>query len=398
MKKREIVLQIFTGGYLSKETSFEKIEKKIRPILETVYVSKVIAGWCIDEELYKKLRELVHSFNAELYLWLPVFSETGLLEPVSQLRDFEGNEVKSYQLKEGENFEFYCPNVQQNKDSIKKIYQQSFSQIGFDGIFLDKIRYASFSNGISGVFSCFCPKCMERYQEKQLDVEELRVEMKKVMQGKEVYGERPFGIISYDNGHYQFENPIWDQYFSCKASFVFEAIDELSQHFRGQGLKIGMDVFAPFLSYYVGQDLEKLKELADFMKPMMYRVTNAPAGLLLEYDSLLLASAPADQKHKKEDFNRILGVQSINEKRFNLDFVKSELSYMEKLGISVYCGIEVNRIEDIAPVYPEYIEETMNELIQTGIRGYVLSWDILSAPEENIEAVYRCLRNRSDAE
>lgn len=396
MRKKKIVLQIFTGGYISKEVSYEEIEKKLRPILAAVCVDKVIAGWCIDKELYKKLKELVHSYDAELYLWLPVFSETGLLEPVSRLKDFEGNEVKSYQLKDGENFEFYCPNVQQNKDSVKKIYQQSFSQIGFDGIFLDKIRYASFSNEISGVFSCFCPECMERYQEKPLDVKELRLEMKKVKQGNDGYDVRPFGITSYDNGRYQFENSIWDHYFSCKADFIYEAMDELSQYFRGQGLKIGMDVFAPFLSYYVGQDLEKLKELTDFMKPMMYRITNAPAGLLFEYDSFLLAPATVDLNHKKADFNKILGIRSMNERRFDLDFVKSELSFMEKLGIAVYYGIEVNRIEDIASVYPEYIEETMNELIQTDIQGYVLSWDILSAPEENIEAVYRCLTNRSD--
>ncbi len=40
--------------------------------------------------------------------------------------------------------------------------------------FLDKIRYSSFSNGINGVFSCFCDDCLEIYREKGLDLETLK--------------------------------------------------------------------------------------------------------------------------------------------------------------------------------------------------------------------------------
>ncbi|WP_312447137.1 BadF/BadG/BcrA/BcrD ATPase family protein [Lacrimispora sp.] len=395
-KEKEIVLQVFTGGYLNKETTYEEVESKLKPILENVRVTKVIIGWTVDEELYKKIKLLVHMYQAELYLWMPVFSETGLLEPVSFLQDFQGEEVKSYRLNAGENFEFYCPNVKQNRESVKHIYEKHFSKIGFDGIFLDKIRYSSFSNKITGVFSCFCPECMKKYQERQLDADELRMEMDKVIDGLEGYDRHPLKCLTYEDGSYRFDNPIWKKFFDCKADFIYDSLKEITGYFRGQGLKIGMDVLSPFLTHFTGQDLSRLKGLTDFMKPMMYRITCAPAGLPFEYDSFLTGTTSIDTDTVRREFNQLLGIKPSGDNRFDLDFVKSELDIMERMDIPVYCGIEVNRIKDVVPADPDYIKDTINSLSQTNIKGFVLSWDILSAPEENIEAVYHCFGGRGE--
>jgi hypothetical protein len=42
------------------------------------------------------------------------------------------------------------------------------------------------------------------------------------------------------------------------------------------------------------------------------------------------------------------------------------------------------------------LKDTINSLSRTNIKGFVLSWDILSAPEENIEAVYHCFGGRGE--
>ncbi|MCL2130480.1 MAG: hypothetical protein FWH35_09020, partial [Treponema sp.] len=64
--------------------------------------------------------------------------------------------------------------------------------------------------------------------------------------------------------------------------------------------------------------------------------------------------------------------------------VKDLKALVSSSACPVYAGVEINRIENIAEVYPPYIEETMTAYAGTGIRGFVLSWDLLSAPEENI--------------
>lgn len=58
---------------MNKETTYEEVESKLKPLLDKIRVTKVIIGWSDDEELYKKIKLLVHKYQAELYLWMPVF-------------------------------------------------------------------------------------------------------------------------------------------------------------------------------------------------------------------------------------------------------------------------------------------------------------------------------------
>lgn len=396
MDQKEIVLQIFTGGYRYQEADKEAVKQKLQPVLKKLKVSKVIIGWALDALLYQEVEKLVHSYGAELYLWLPVFSETGLLEPVSLLQDCFQERVKSFQLKDGENFEFYCPNVSANREAVKRIYEKYFQKINFDGVFLDKIRYASFANRIEGVFSCFCPECRKRYQEMQLDDVALQTEIKKVLTGTEGYGELPFNCKGYENGRYKFKNPVWEQFFSIKAEIILTGLADLSSYFRANQLKIGMDVFSPFMAYFVGQDLQKLQQYADFMKPMMYRITNAPAGLPFEYEKFLKIAKKQAVPKTRIGFDKILGIQTLKEEPFDMNFVKEELRLMNKWQIPVYCGMEINYVEEIVSADPKYIREMMSSLAGTEIDGYVLSWNLLSAPEENLEAVYSSLENRGE--
>lgn len=389
MSNKEVVLQIFTGGYNETEVTYEQIENKLKPLLESLSVSKVIMGWSINRELYQKTKRLLEKYAVEYYLWIPVFSESGLLKPTATLQDYEGREVKSYSLKAGENFEFYCPNQPQNIDSFKQIYDEYFSQIGFDGVFLDKIRYGSFSNGLSGVFNCFCPECMKRYQEDGIDVDRLIKEMSDVTMGQNGYEEKPFKIIDYKDGKYKFSEDIWEKYFMEKSKFIYEALEKVTLYFREKNMKIGMDTFSPFMGYFVGQDVERLKSLTDFMKPMMYRITMAPAGLPFEYMNFIKETTKENVESISQQFNQIIDSKGSINHKFDMDFVKAELSYITDLSIPTYCGIEVNRIEEIAPVSPEYIRENLVNLEETQINGYVLSWDLLSAPEENIQEVIK---------
>lgn len=55
---------------------------------------------------------------------------------------------------------------------------------------------------------------------------------------------------------------------------------------RRHGGKIGFDLFSPGLAPLVGQDYTALARLADWIKPMCYRVAVGPAGLRLEIPAL----------------------------------------------------------------------------------------------------------------
>lgn len=394
MESKKIVLQIFTGGFKSNNIRFKDFKQKLLLMVENIKVDKVIIGWSLEKQVYIQTKEFLKKYGIELYLWMPVFSEIGLLEHCTTIKDYKGKEISNYNLQEGENFEFYCPSNRENLLNFYKIYEKYFKDIDFDGIFLDKIRYSSFSNGINGVFSCFCDDCLEIYREKGLDLETLKKEMELLESGKENYKNIPFNIMEYSNGKYRFHNKIWSDFFNIKSKIILERLAEMRSYFNERGLKVGIDTFSPFISYFVGQDLRKMQELVDFNKPMMYRITQAPAGLPFESDNLIKETTKGDFDDIRNKFLTLIGAE-IYDDRFPIEFVKKELEIISnKSNCNIYCGIEINRKKDIVKVYPDYIKENLINLKDSNIEGYVLSWDLLSAPEENINAVINILKGR----
>ena len=399
---REVILQIFSGGFLGNAVPYKVIEDKLASVLPRFPVRKVIMGWSTGKDIYEKTASFLAKSGIELYFWLPVFSETSSIRELSPLVDFQGKPIEGGAGHSDENFAFCCPNNPQNIERILDIYESNFSSIPFNGIFLDKIRFPSFANGFlanelstgdpsadglladgragspgkSCVFSCFCPHCLALYEKLNIDAEKLKDALSRQYSA-------PMGIKKYmGSGIYSFENETIQAFFSAKADIITRSLEQICRYFRAKNLGIAFDVFAPFLSPFVGQNLIELSKICDFMKPMMYRLTNAPAGLPYEVEALF----------RETGFRALSPVRSFSGNTTSiipdltsLDYTASEL---HRLALSsacpIYAGIEINRKKDIAEVYPPYIKETIRTYDRTGIHGFALSWNLLDAPEENV--------------
>lgn len=369
---KKIVLQIFTGGFNSNYITFDRIEEKLNYVLNKIDVEKVIIGWSTNKELYFKTIELCRKYKIKVYLWLPVFSEIGLLKESELLVDKNLNSIKNYSLSEDENFEFYCPNNEVNIQNVFDVYEEYFSDLNFDGIFIDKIRYASFANGLNGVLSCFCEHCDKFDLPDSLDI--------------------PMSITSYNEGIYTFNDERWQHFFKYKANSINEALHKFYTYFHERNLEVGIDTYAPFLSYFTGQNLALLKDNCDFIKPMMYRITQAPAGLPFEFEKMI-KQCSKDYETSKNHMLNILNIEDDITKEFPISFVRKELNFMTGLNIPVYIGMEINYKKDIAEVNTDYIRNNLNSYKDLNIEGYVLSWDLLSAPSENIDEVIKFMEN-----
>ena len=340
----EITLQIFSGSFTGKTVSFEKVEQKLLSVLQRLPVSKVIMGWSPNRALYEKTARLLGSKHlskrkVDFYLWFPVFSETGALKSLSPLVDFHDRRLESASSHVDEDFSFCCPTDPQNIENILGIFEEHFASIPLSGIFLDKIRYPSFAQG--SVFTCFCRHCQVEYEKENFNTKEL----------VNVFFNSsctPLGVTEYHgNGEYEFEDPVMSRFFSLKAGFVYQSMQRICNYFREKGLAIGFDVFAPFLSPFAGQDLLKLSSLCDFMKPMMYRLTNAPAGLPFEMEALLRGTGSEDEV-KRRAFHGLLGF-NLGEKVFDLDFTVKELrDLVSASSCPIHVGVEINRIKNLA--------------------------------------------------
>jgi len=359
----EVTVQILTGGFTDEPVPYELIEQKLLSALSKFSIKKVLMGWATEKEVYLKTAEFLTKRNIEFYLWFPVFSETGSVADLAPLVDFTGKLVQKPEA-QSHDFFFFCPNSRENINKILNIYNQYFSSIPFTGIFLDRIRYPSFANG--NALSCFCPECLDFYNKKKFDVDRLI---------KNLSNKASFVIKEYrGDGEYIFEDPVVSEYFKLKSAVINKSMQQISGFFREKNLGVGFDVFASYLSPFVGQNLTELSGLCDFIKPMVYRATTAPAGLPFETDALLNETGNSN----------IHGVKS-GKMPFDLAFAARDLQIMTaSSACPVYAGIEINRVDVIAEVYPNYIEETMKAYSQTGIRGFALSWNLLEVPDDNL--------------
>jgi hypothetical protein len=331
-------------------------------------VEKVIIGWSLDKDIYKEVGTYLHSKGIKMLLWMPVFAETEEMCENSPAVDLWGNIPANYDLAAGEGFRFNCPSDPRNAANVIAIYDNHFSDCGFDGVFLDRIRTQSFVSGVGGVLNCGCPLCVEKFKAEGMDLEAVKAEW-------EACGDAFFSVSGYSPSQgFCFENSVASAYFKAKGHIVSNAVASIADSFHSRGLEVGMDLYAPFMAPFVGQDYEILARHADFIKPMLYRQTFAPAGMGFEYD-LLKKALP--------------GAQGYPEFQMDLDFLNSQLEAMEPYSCGKYPGIEINYREGVAPTSPEYVTESLKAVMSHGFNGAVLSWNIMQAPVAHID----CLRN-----
>ena len=366
-KEPSYIVQVSLGGWNSPDYSAREIIGRLDTVSRIIPVRKVIIGWSLDKEIYSQVGEFLHGRDIRMLLWLPVFAETEEMCENTPAVDLWGNLPANYDLTAGEGFRFNCPSNPQNAANVVAIYDKYFSDCGFDGVFLDRIRTQSFVSGVGGVLGCGCPLCAEKFADCGVDLDAVKAQW-------DACGDDFLSVSGYAPASgFSFSNPVAAAFFKAKGQVVSGAVAAVADSLRSRGLEIGMDLYAPFMAPFVGQDYEVLSAHADFIKPMLYRRTFAPAGMGFEYD-LLLKAVPSATGYPAFEMD--------------LDFLNSQLEAMEPYPCAKFPGIEINYREAVAPTSPEYVRESLDAVMSHGFDGAVLSWNIMEAPAAHID----CLR------
>lgn len=357
------IVQVSLGGWHSPDYTAEEVIGRIDEVRALIPVRKVIIGWSLDKEIYQQVGEFLHANDIKMLLWLPVFAETEEMCGNEPAVDLLGEIPANYDLAAGEGFRFNCPTRPETAANVVAIYDDNFKDCGFDGVFLDRIRTQSFVSGVSGVLSCGCPVCVEKFKAEGIDLEEVRSAWAEK-------GDGFFSVSGYEPaGGFTFADPVAAAFFEAKGHVVSNAVAAIADSFHERGLEVGMDLYAPFMAQFVGQDYGILSRHADFIKPMLYRQTFAPAGMGFEYD-LLRKSVPEAEGYPAF--------------AMDVEFLNSQLKAMEPYACGKYPGIEINYYEGVAPTSPEYVSESLDAVMRHGFDGAVLSWNVMEAPDLHI--------------
>ena len=360
------IVQVSLGGWNAPDYTAEQVIGRIQEVNALIPVRKVIIGWSLDKQVYRQVGEYLHANGIKMLLWLPVFAETEEMCDNEPAVDLAGEIPANYDLAAGEGFRFNCPTRPETAANVVAIYDDNFQDCGFDGVFLDRIRTQSFVSGVSGVLSCGCPVCKEFFKAEGVDLDVVQAAW--IEKGDAFFSVRAY---SPEDG-FTFADPLAEAYFKAKGHVVSHAVAAIADSFRGRGLEVGMDLYAPFMAQFVGQDYGILSQHADFIKPMLYRQTFAPAGMGFEYD-LLRKAVP--------------GAAGYPEFTMDVDFLDSQLKAMEPYACGKYPGIEINYRAKVAPTSPEYVTESLEAVMRHGFDGAVLSWNIMQAPDSHISCL-----------
>lgn len=353
-------LQLHTGSFTHCPYSFMQIKKKADRILTRLPVKDILLGWSIDQQLNRALLDYFHEKGIRVLLWFPVLSESEQIREQTMMRTVSKQSASSVSFIKGEQFQFICPSTLSNVHNVISIYEEHFANLPFDGIFLDKIRFPSFVNGYEEGFGCFCDAC-----EKAM----IGIDLPYVKSLIHAHDER-LVAGSYDSfGIYHFDDPMVSAFYRRRASMISDYVFKLAAYFNSRKLIVGADLYAPFFAYHVGQNSKEIGKLVDFVKPMLYRYTNAPAGMQYEFDAYTsyFPNSTAFQTHWPKG-------------PCDDEAIRKQLTFLSHLPASICAGIEVNTIQGICDVDKEKLKQTLTLL--EDVSTIALCWDMMQMHED----------------
>lgn len=368
------VFQIFTGDLSEKSLADPNaLVDQLAPFHTQGKLKAVLAGWSLDKDFYRVLGKQLKEWNVPLFFKTAVFSELGPIHGLDPMIDFRGNAMEPYHLNDEENFLFRCPSSKKNRQVIVDLYDKEMKDLGFSGIFLDRIRYNSLIGGIEGVGGCFCENCQKIYRETGLDIERVKKKLEKASQ------ENHLGLKAYGNGKWTLEDPELDQFFHIRCGILTDSVSYFAREFHQRGLKIGLDLFTPALGYFAGQDVLTLSQEVDFIKPMLYRYTDAPAGIPFEVRAL--------SKALGEKAYQVFLTECGSLEKDAEEFVHKELQVLRESNCDVYAGMEVNTVEPIVEITPDRVKEELRILKEHNVKTMVPSWNLQKMTKECLEVL-----------
>lgn len=367
-------------------------------VVGEVPIDILVVGWEEKPDLFERLTSKHTRSSGEVFLWYPFLSDYPDFVPEHLVVNINNAASKGWGGYDGtgikETFKQACPNNPHAVSTSLRHLERFLTSYEFDGVFIDKIRFPSMVNGLQDIFSCFCPYCAKKASKFDLDLSEVKA----VLENKCKIG-RQGTMHSIPPGAEWLEElisdrPILQQFVRFRADSINQAVARISALVKEIGKKMSVDVFSPSLAPFVGQDFAFMGKHAAWIKPMIYRFGNGPSSLRSEIPALIneLETYLDLEKNEVMDWvgSHIDGLQGVPLKQIKrvapLGLIRAEIRKAVRLfpDTPVYLGLETVSIPGVMEIRPKHIQEILEIGLNEGVQGYVLSWDLLHTPIENV--------------
>jgi hypothetical protein len=344
-------------------------------------------GWDIPPGFENICREVTARSGAKFFRWHPLLTGDGIIYPKEHWRtqNLDGELLPGFRgLPE---FTFVCPN---NPD----VQEATINHIGamaqsgrYDGIFLDRMRFPSPAADPFNKMACFCESCQKAANKCGLDLEVI---------SRRLTNTPKLNILG----------TLWGDVVEDLANFlnfrqrsITQFITNIVQTIRTSGLDVGLDCFSPALTRIVGQDLNKLAPLADWVKIMIYGHAFGPATLPFELRSLANWLIDSQEAHESEMLSALveitnlvfpaLGKLPIQGIDLPTDLLVAEYENGRKMSASgkLLAGVELVEIPGVCELSEIQIEADLRAFKAVGADGLAISWDLWQIPIEHLKLV-----------
>ena len=198
---------------------------------------------------------------------------------------------------------FLCPSNPLVRDVLERMVEELSERYEFDEFEFDFIRYPEVpsTHGTPlldlALSPCFCRHCVEKAKEHDLDLEEVSMELKKVVEWHVEYlsntlyctDEDYLRAIYTEFARFLVNNEVIRKWLEFRTEVIAELLRDLSKIVRRNNprAKITADLYSPSGSWLLGQDYRKIAKALDGVKVMIYTKPFGKSICRIPYESRL---------------------------------------------------------------------------------------------------------------
>lgn len=374
------------------------VRAKLRAAFACLPIQYLLIGWDLPQRLVAACAEEAAQAKVQFYRWQPLLTDDGMLQPTPawQTIGLQGEPVPGFQ--QMAEFTFVCPNRPVVREAIFSHLHHLARHGGYQGFFLDRMRFPSPAADPTRWLACICPDCQHVAGAEGLDLAALAPRIVRLLHTADartavLRALFHAGVDTAAHSDLVALNTFLDFRSRSITRFVRAAADLL----HADGVKVGLDTFSPALTRLVGQDLATLAPCADWVKPMSYCHTLGPAGLPFE---LLDLAQWFMTCHRVNEVAALATVATASGLPLPSTFaalrtsglpaatLRAEMIRARRTGVkTLLAGVELVEIPGVTRLTASQIAQDHGQLQASAVDGLVLSWDLWQMPLARLQQV-----------